>query len=108
MIGGAITRNNFAYSNIEYVSDCNDEPELDINNAFVLFSKNFFSDYVQVLIESVWWNSHMPFNGDSLVDIHASDFGTVTRRADKLFYSMGKQAFPVWLLFSEGKNSEFS
>ena len=50
----------------------------------------------------------MPFNGDSLVDIYASDFGTVTGGADKLFYSMGKQAFPVLLLFGEGKDSEFS
>ena len=32
----------------------------------------------------------MPFNGDRLVDSLASDFGTDTGFADKLFYSIGK------------------
>ncbi|MFW9830613.1 MAG: hypothetical protein ACFFD8_02435, partial [Candidatus Thorarchaeota archaeon] len=35
----------------------------------------------------------MPFYGHSLVDGLASDFGTVTGRADKLFYFIEKSCF---------------
>ena len=40
----------------------------------------------------------MPFNGNSLVDGPASDFGTVTNSSDKLFYSIEKLRIHAILL----------
>jgi hypothetical protein len=86
MIGGAITRNYFSYTNIDYFSYSDYKAEIYVNYAFILFSENFFGNFVEVFTEPIRRNAHMTFNGNRLVDSLASDFGPITSRADKLFY----------------------